>query len=164
MVRIVTDFGINPSPSPSPPPPKKKKWITIINFYLRKSTDVRSTDDVVIEILKHKVPDERAPDCDVVKDGPVSRVHGDLYGNNHHQDGSYHATDEHVIRHGLPLQRSAVKVSTCKSWVVSVGHFFVRLGKRPVFTVSRFHGFMVSRWRKCFSPFIVLLRAIDFFF
>ena len=84
------------------------------NEYLGQGSDVGTADDVVVKVLQEKVPDEWAPDGDVVEDGPVGRVQCDLHRHHDHQHRGHHRTDQIVIRRRLALQRSTVKVRTCK--------------------------------------------------
>ena len=66
------------------------KWQTLIDLektisrYLSEGSDIRPTDDEIIEILKGKIPNQRAPDRYMVKHCPVGRVQRDLH--SHHND------------------------------------------------------------------------------
>ena len=63
----------------------------------------------VVEEGEAEVEDEGAPDGDVVEDGPVGGVQGDLGGHHDDEDGGHHRGEEVVVgQHQAQLVRLVV--------------------------------------------------------
>lgn len=85
----------------------------MIARYLGERSDIGAADDEIVKILQGKIPDERAPDGDVIEDRPVGRVECDLHRDDNDQDGGDDAANQLMIRSRVPLMGGTVKIGTC---------------------------------------------------
>ena len=75
----------------------------------RKFDSSCNLEGPVVEESEAEVEDEGAPDGDVVEDGPVGGVEGDLGGHHDDEDGGHHRGEEVVVsQHQTQLVRLVV--------------------------------------------------------
>ena len=59
---------------------------------------MRTHKSPIVGECETKVENKRAPDGDMIEDGPIAGVEGDLGGNNDHQDCCNHGAKQVVVR------------------------------------------------------------------